>query len=68
MPLQPENANQPPEDGGGLLAGELVVLNVGLDLFAEELRSLDVPVVEVEWTPPGGGDPELAELLSRLGA
>jgi len=42
------------------------VVTLGLDLFADELRRLGVPVVGVEWRPPAGGDPHLMALLARL--
>ena len=42
------------------------VINVGLEIFAEELTSQGFDVIHVDWTPPAGGDPELASLLSKL--
>lgn len=51
-----------------LLTSRLKVINVGLEGFAKELASQDVPVVQVQWSPPAGGDPKLAELLSKLGS
>ena len=51
-----------------LLAGELKVINVGLEGFAETLEGLGVPVVQVDWRPPAGGDPRLAGLLAKLAA
>ena len=50
-----------------LLEAPLQVVNVGLEVFAEELAQQGVEVLHVEWSPPAGGDPELAELLSKLG-
>ena len=50
-----------------LLSGPPKVVNVGLENFAAELESLNVEVIQVEWAPPAGGDPELADLLSKLG-
>jgi len=49
-----------------LLAAPPHVVNVGLGLFAESLREQGVPVIDVDWQPPAGGDPELLELLGRL--
>lgn len=49
-----------------LLHTELRVVNVGLELFAVDLRSLGVPVVQVDWRPPAGGDQRMASLLQRL--
>ena len=51
-----------------LLEAEIKVVNLGLESFAAELEAAGVPVVHVDWSPPAGGDPELADLLSKLGA
>jgi len=50
-----------------LLVTPLTAINIGLDEFARELELQDVPVVNVDWSPPAGGDPKLADLLSKLG-
>lgn len=50
-----------------LLKGPLVVVNVGLERFAEDLREQGVTTLQVDWQPPAGGDAELADLLSKLG-
>ena len=61
-----------PQDGdhrpAALLNAEVKVVNVGLESFARELAAGGVQVVHVEWSPPAGGDPALADLLSKLGA
>ena len=44
------------------------VVNIGLEGFAKELNAQGVAVIHVEWSPPAGGDPALADLLSKLGA
>jgi len=54
-------------DSKHLLITPLTVINIGLDEFARDLKLQDVPVVNVDWSPPAGGDPKLADLLSRLG-
>jgi len=51
-----------------LLDSPLQVINVGLEEFADELEAQGVSVIQVDWSPPAGGDPELADLLSKLGA
>jgi FdrA protein len=50
-----------------LLAASPRVINIGLELFADALASLGVPVAHVDWRPPAGGDPRLAMLLAKLG-
>ena len=50
-----------------LLEETLQVVNVGLEGFAKELDQQGVEVVHVDWAPPAGGDPKLADLLSKLG-
>lgn len=51
-----------------LLESDLSVINVGLDGFADDLRSQGVDVVHVHWVPPAGGNPSLAALLAKLGS
>ena len=51
-----------------LFLNPIRVVNVGLEAFAQELESLDVPVIHVDWRPPAGGDPRIADLLSKLGS
>jgi hypothetical protein len=51
-----------------LLDSPLEVINVGLEGFAEELLADGGEVVHVDWSPPAGGDVEMAKLLSKLGA
>jgi FdrA protein len=43
------------------------VINIGLERFAEDLRSHDIPVIQMDWRPPAGGDVRLIDLLDRLG-
>jgi hypothetical protein len=49
-----------------LLTVPVVVINLGLKKFAESLEDQDVEVVQVDWTPPAGGDQELIDLLDKL--
>jgi FdrA protein len=43
-----------------------VVINLGVEDFAESLKAQAVEVVHVDWTPPAGGDREMIELLDQL--
>jgi hypothetical protein len=49
-----------------LLQGEPVFVNVGVRDFGESLRQAGYQVVEVDWSPPAGGDEKLAALLDEL--
>ena len=49
-----------------LLSGPVRVANIGLAAFARDLATVGTPVVQVDWTPPAGGRPELVAALSRL--
>ena len=42
------------------------VLNIGLEGFATELAARGVAVSQLDWRPPAGGRPDLADLLARL--
>ena len=50
-----------------LLTGPLKVLNVGIEDFAQELDSRGVETIQVDWSPPAGGDTKLAAILAKLG-
>ena len=51
-----------------LLGQPLKVINVGHEGLAQDLERQGVAVVRVDWRPPAGGDPKLADLLSKLGS
>jgi hypothetical protein len=50
-----------------LLTGKVSVVNVGLEGFVKDLRDCNIEVVQVDWTPPADGDPQMAALLAKLG-
>ena len=49
-----------------LFRTDLRVVNLGLSSFAETLRSIPVPVVDVDWRPPAGGDADLIRIIDDL--
>ena len=49
-----------------LLQEKPVFVNVGVQDFAGALREAGFEVVEVDWSPPAGGDEKLAALLDDL--
>ena len=49
-----------------LLEQSLKVVNIGLREFALELDRQGVEAVHVDWVPPAGGNPDLADLSARL--
>jgi len=49
-----------------LLQGKPVFVNVGVREFGDSLRQAGYEVVEVDWSPPAGGDAQLAALLDDL--
>ncbi len=55
-----------PEKVESILSEPLIVINIGLRGFAESLEEQEVEVVQVDWTPPAGGDQEMIDLLEKL--
>jgi hypothetical protein len=49
-----------------LLKEPLVIVNLGLKKFSETLEEQGAEVVQVDWTPPAGGDQEMIDLLDSL--
>ncbi len=54
------------EEKNAIFTQPLVVINLGLDSFAENLESQGVEVVRVDWKPPAGGDQEMIDILDQL--
>jgi hypothetical protein len=55
-----------PRPPNHLLAAPPRVVNVGLELFANDLKAVGAQVVHVQWSPPAGGNARLAGLLEKL--
>ena len=49
-----------------LFSGELRVVNLGLEGFAETLAGRGVPVVQVDWKPPAGGRKNVIAALDAI--
>ncbi|UCE31885.1 MAG: hypothetical protein JSW68_02815 [Burkholderiales bacterium] len=49
-----------------LPAGDLQVINIGLESFAQDLKAQGIAVVQLDWRPPAGGDARLAAMLASL--
>jgi len=49
-----------------LFQTDLRVVNLGLSSFADTLRDSRVPVIDIDWRPPAGGDPELIRIIDDL--
>lgn len=60
--------NESSNDGSDILGKKLVVINVGISTFADDLEKQGVKVVRVDWKPPAGGDEEILDLLDKLGS
>lgn len=60
-----EDRKDPIQD---LLDGPVAVVNIGLAQFARTLEGQGVDVVQVDWTPPAGGNRRMIDLLDKLGA
>lgn len=49
-----------------LLNADVIVINVGLELFAEALAEQSVAVAQVNWKPPVELEPDLERILDDL--
>jgi len=49
-----------------LLQQPIRVINIGLESFSEDLRKAEIPVIQMDWRPPAGGDLRLVALLDSL--
>jgi hypothetical protein len=55
-----------PEQVNDLLHKPLVIINLGLESFAKNMKDQGAEVVQVDWKPPAGGDAEMMDLLDQL--
>jgi FdrA protein len=53
-------------EGTFFFAEPLRVINIGIEVFAENLKAEGVKVVHLDWRPPSGGDSRLAAMLASL--
>ncbi|CAN5650495.1 acyl-CoA synthetase FdrA [soil metagenome] len=49
-----------------ILQQPLAALNVGLESFTLSLMAQNVPVLQIDWRPPAGGNERLASILARM--
>lgn len=49
-----------------LLQNGPVVINIGLEGFAESIEDQDASVAHIDWSPPAGGDRDMSKLLDQL--
>ena len=49
-----------------VLRDDPVFINIGVAEFAESLRREGFEAINLRWSPPAGGDREMAELLDKL--
>lgn len=54
------------ENGESFLSSPLMAINVGVQDFADNLAAQDVEVLNVDWSPPAGGDAEMLAILDTL--
>ena len=48
------------------LSGDFAAINVGLESFTESLKFQEARVVQVDWKPAAGGNPDLMALLEKM--
>ena len=49
-----------------LFVSKLKVLNIGLKDFNGNILNSGGESINVNWTPPAGGDPELLEIIRKI--
>lgn len=59
-------ADEPNDNTRDLLAAPPRVINIGLEIFAANIASNGAQVAHVRWSPPAGGNTQLAGLLEKL--
>ena len=60
------DANYEKNEKTPYLLKQVNVVNIGLEQFFISLKDQEVNVTHVSWSPPAGGDKELAAILDKL--
>ena len=60
--------DEPNDNTRDLLAAPPRVINIGLEIFAANIEANGAQVAHVRWSPPAGGNAQLAGLLEKLRA
>ncbi len=50
-----------------LFKTELKIINIGVEMFADDLKKQNIQVVHVNWKPPAEGDLDILKILEKLG-
>lgn len=50
-----------------LFKKDLIIINMGLESFSENLKKENVKVLQMNWKPPAGGDDRLIAMLEKIG-
>ena len=64
--MELENDNDLSRKRKSFFGEELVVVNIGIKPFYEDLKKQNVKVAHVYWEPPAGGDEEMVSLLDKI--
>ena len=48
------------------LNNKIKVINLGIELFSDELTKQNIENIHVDWKPPAGGDDAILSLLRML--
>lgn len=49
-----------------LFTKPLIIINMGLETFYQDLKTQQVDCIHVNWSPKAGGDPKMLSLLNKL--
>lgn len=49
-----------------LFTSKINVINVGIELFKDDILAQNASATHLEWSPPGGGKPEIIAALNKI--
>lgn len=61
-----DNKDHPDKNDGPFFGERLVVANIGIRSFYEDMKKQKVTVFQIDWEPPAGGERELIDILDKL--
>lgn len=61
-----DNKSLPVKNGESFFGERLVIANIGVRPFYEDMKKQNVTVFQIDWEPPAGGEADLVDILDKL--
>jgi hypothetical protein len=61
-----DNKGHPDKPDRPFFGERLVIANIGIRPFYDDMKKQKITVFQIDWEPPAGGERELVDILDKL--